>query len=107
TILLGDGTARFAPAPASPLDIGYRGGQVLLADYNRDGHPDLATGTSGNNVVVFLGDGRGGFRAAPGSPYAVGRGPWRLATADLNRDGKLDLITANFDSHNVTVLLGR
>ncbi len=38
--------------------------------------------------------------------YAVGSIPEWISVADFNNDGKLDLITANYDSDNVSVLMG-
>ncbi len=44
------------------------------------------------------------FLAEPG--LAVGTGPSFVATGDVNGDGKLDLVASNYDSDNVSVLLG-
>src|SRR3989442_2223522 len=38
--------------------------------------------------------------------FAAGRSPDSVAVGDFNGDGKLDLATANFDSNDVSVLLG-
>src|SRR6266446_7633491 len=37
---------------------------------------------------------------------AAGRSPDSVAVGDFNGDGRLDLATANFDSNDVSVLLG-
>src|SRR5258708_25982221 len=37
---------------------------------------------------------------------AVGRSPDSVAVGDFNVDGMLDLATANFDSYDISVLLG-
>lgn len=107
SLLLGDGRGGFAPAPGSPIDAGQRGGEIVFADVNGDRKLDFVTGTASHSVAVFLGDGRGRFAPAPGSPFPAGRGPWGLALGDINGDGKLDILTANFESNNVSVLLGR
>ena len=44
---------------------------------------------------------------ARSAAYQVGRGPSGLTAVDLNADGKLDMLTANYDSGNVSLLLGR
>jgi hypothetical protein len=108
TILLGDGRGNFSPAPNSPLDLGQRAYELVLADMDGDGRQDLAVSlASGKSLVlVLLGDGRGGFRHAPGSPFAAGRGAYSIAVGDLNRDGKKDLVTANAEGGDLTVLLG-
>ena len=43
TVLLGNGSGTFVPAPASPLSVGTNVYFVALADLNRDGQLDLAT----------------------------------------------------------------
>ena len=42
----------------------------------------------------------------PGPTFATGDRPVSAALADLNGDGRLDLVTANFNSSDVSVLLG-
>jgi hypothetical protein len=107
TVLLNDGRGRFRPSPGSPIDIAERGGEVVLADFDRDGHLDMATGTAADHLAVWLGDGTGRFSAAPGSPYSAPTGPWSLAVGDLNRDGKPDLVVTGFEEGSIRVLLGR
>jgi len=88
------------PAGAEPL-------AVAIADWNRDGKPDLGVSNQGGaNVSVFLGDGRGAFRPADGSPFPAGDHPTALAAGDLNEDGLTDLAIANHDTSYLTVLLG-
>ncbi|MDZ8109036.1 MAG: DUF4347 domain-containing protein [Nostoc sp. DedQUE12a] len=41
-----------------------------------------------------------------GSSFSVGTSPYSVKTADFNKDGNLDLAVANYDSDNVSVLLG-
>jgi uncharacterized protein (TIGR03437 family) len=85
---------------------------VATADFNNDGHADLAvvyTGTfsggtqSAGGVAILLGNGDGTFQ--PAVSYPAGPNALHVAIADLNNDGKLDLaVTA--DSGSVTLLLG-
>jgi hypothetical protein len=107
TVLLNDGKGRFRPSPGSPVDIGERGSEIVLADFNRDGRLDVATGTAADHLSVWLGDGTGRLSAAPGSPYPAPRGPWKLAVGDLNDDGKPDLVVTGLEEGVVTVFLGR
>jgi len=107
TVLLNDGQGRFRPSPGSPVDIGERGGQIVLADFDHDGRLDLATGTAADHLAVWLGDGTGRFSAAPGSPYPAPRGPWSLAAGDLSGDGKPDLVVTGLEAGSVMVMLGR
>lgn len=106
TILLNDGGTRFGPARQSPLDLGRRAFQVVVADVNGDRKADLVLAT-GDSVTVLLGDGRGRLAPAPGSPFAAGRGAWTLAVGDLDEDGKLDIVASNVESEGLHVLLGQ
>jgi hypothetical protein len=106
TVLLGNGRGGFAPAPGSPVDAGVRGGRLLAADVNGDRDVDLVA-ASQTGAIVLLGDGRGGFYPAPGSPFRTGAGAWGLTLADVDGDGKPDIATANFESHDVSILLAR
>jgi hypothetical protein len=107
SVLLGDGSGRFAPAPGSPVQVG-RGpyDTLVLRDLNGDGKPDFATpNIGGNKVDVLHGDGKGGFARAPGSPYPVGERPGQVAAADVNNDGKPDLLATHDDVGLLAVLL--
>jgi uncharacterized protein (TIGR03437 family) len=80
---------------------------VAVADFNRDGKPDLAVANAtSNSVTVLLGNGSGGFTTAPGGPLPVGASPESVTVADFNADGKPDLAIANAMSLTITVLLG-
>lgn len=109
TILLGDGRGGFRPAPGSPFDVHSNPHPhgVAVADFNRDGHPDVATDSWGaNQIELLLGDGKGGLQT-PGRYFATGRRPYeRLRSADFNRDGLPDIVTTNLDDETVTILLG-
>lgn len=81
-------------------DIGLN---YVAADFNADGHVDLAG--AGVNVSVMLGNGDGTF--GPKVVYPAGGFSQDIATGDLNADGKLDLVVTNNDpSLGLTVLLG-
>jgi hypothetical protein len=78
---------------------------VVVADFNGDGHLDLAVADFlDGNVAVLLGEGNGTFQAA--RYYAVGVSPCSLAVGDFNADGYIDLAVANFNADTVTILLG-
>jgi len=84
-----------------------------LPDLPGDDFLDLVTANSGSDdVSMLLGNGDGSFQAPV--DFAVGDAPISIATANLNHDshaatGKelVDVVTANFNSFNVSVLLGR
>jgi len=104
TVLLGNGNGSFG------TPIAYATGpspyQVVIADFNGDGKPDLAVASADSNAVwIHLGRGDGTFAAAVG--YGAGAYPDALAFGDFNGDGKLDLAAGNDFSNDVSVLLGR
>ncbi|MBL8207217.1 MAG: VCBS repeat-containing protein [Blastocatellia bacterium] len=107
TILLGNGSGGFSPAPGSPVSVGNSPYAVAVGDFNGDGRQDLAVANGDtNNVTILLGNGNGGFTPAAGSPVSVGNKPYALAVGDFNGDGRQDLAIPNFGSNNVTILLG-
>ncbi len=78
---------------------------VAVADFNRDGVPDLIAPDSANNVVVvWLGNGDGTF-AAP-VPYLVGAEPFAVAVGDFNNDGIPDLAVSDSGDGFLTILTG-
>ena len=107
TILLGDGSGGFSPAPNSPVAVGVNPYLVVVGDFNQDGKLDLATANYGSgDVSVLFGDGTGGFVSATGGPFPVGDSPITLSVGDFNGDGLPDLAVAIFGDSSVAVLLG-
>ncbi len=108
SVLLGNGGGQFTVLPR--VDIAGAPVSVVVADFNGDGIPDVATANYfGNTVAVLMGNGTGGRgdgTFAPPVYYAVGAGPYFIVTADLNHDGIADLVTANKLTNRVSVLLG-
>jgi hypothetical protein len=77
---------------------------VVVADFNADGHADLALASFNSNTVSILqSNGDGTFLAA--QSYAGGKTPSSLAVGDFNGDGLPDLAIANYYGYSVTVLL--
>jgi hypothetical protein len=78
---------------------------IAVADFNQDGHPDLAVVDSVQDAVwVLLGNGDGTF----GEPvsYLEGGGAWSVTQADFNGDGIPDLATANSVANTMSILIG-
>ena len=120
-LLLGTGRGTFRSAPSSPIPM-KDGRQphthgLGLADFNGDGHVDIATVNSetDNDVTVVMGDGRANFTPAPGSPFPVGRSPYPMAIGDLDANGTMDIVVTSTGlappgaapyNDGLTVLLG-
>jgi hypothetical protein len=83
-------------------------GQIIVADFNGDHIPDIATVNGDTNTVsILINNGDGTFR--PHMDFATGPGPSGLAAVDWNNDGKTDMVVSNGGAdaaHSVSILLG-
>ena len=75
-----------------------------MADFNKDGNPDIAT----NDGHILLGDGTGHFSLMAGSQFVAAG---NLVAADFNGDGKMDIATVaaatgNNNQETVGIFLG-
>jgi hypothetical protein len=109
SVLLGTGNGDFGAA--TTLAVGNGPNSVVAADFNGDGHPDLAAANQGDDdVSVLLGDGDGGF--GPQTTFPAGGGSTTVAVGDFNGDGHPDLAVANFmqsdggPGKTVSIMLG-
>ena len=107
SVLLGNGDLSFQDAFALNLSEGSEPEGVVVADFNGDGIPDIASSASFlDNVTVFVGQGNGNFAAPVDFAVPVNSYPWGVAVGDFNGDGKPDLAAADFtDPGMVSVLL--
>jgi hypothetical protein len=102
TVLLNQGDGTFAPSVSYPA--GGHSYELVAADLNGDGKPDLAaTSYDDDQVWVLMNQGDGTFAAAV--TYAAGEKPIGLAAADLNADGRPDLVAVSRESDGASVLL--
>lgn len=64
---------------------------MAIADFNGDGHPDIAACHEQLGCFVYLNDGKGNFASGIrfDTPKAV---PYSMIAADLNRDGRPEII---------------
>jgi len=105
-IFLGDGKGDFRKS--ARYKLGPASGAVAVADFNGDGHLDIAATNAGVNgvggsVMVFFGMGNGKFHAP--AVYKFNGYLDAIATADLNGDHHPDIVAAADGSSNVTVLM--
>lgn len=91
----GDGTFRAAVNHA----VGKLPLNIAVADFNRDGKPDLAV-IDVNGLVILLAAGGGAFR--PPVTVAAGVNPGGVVAVDFNKDGNPDFAVANLrnDTYN-------
>ena len=109
TILLNAGKGGFAPAPGSPVKAGHMPNDATTADFDHDGHPDVAFANhESQQLTVLLGDGKGSFRPAPGSPVpvAVKPHPHGVAAGDFDGDGNVDLVTDSWGEDKLEIFPG-
>jgi len=109
TILLGKGNGTFREADGSPFYAGSSPNDVVIADFNKDGKPDLAFANHTKKYLTILaGDGKGGFKPLNGSPFPVNVFPHThgIATGDFNKDGNLDLVTDSWGNDRLEILFG-
>jgi hypothetical protein len=102
TVLLSDGHGGFGPPTHYPVASGPVSG--VIADFNRDGHLDVAvSAVAANAVTVYAGDGAGHLAVAGQLP--VTPLPQSPAVADFNHDGKPDLAVPG--PGNLSILLNQ
>jgi hypothetical protein len=108
-IFRGNGDGTFQSPVVYPLRQ-YDDEGLVIADVNRDGLPDIVTGTQGgrgnnpNFLTVLVNKGNGDFGTPP--PLFSVKSPENQGTAtnavgvtlaDLTRNGKLDLVVTDWD----------
>lgn len=105
-VYLGDGQGNFLFSAS--FEIGAESGNLAVADFDGDGHLDLAVNLLTNpstwtwTIGIMLGNGQGNFQPPATIPsfnypfYSVG---------EFNRDGKPDLLAGDYFNKNLYVLL--
>ncbi len=113
-ILAGTGQGGFG------ADVRYAVGagpdDLVTADFNNDGHPDIAVDVDNwainppeitypdGSLVLLINNGDGTF--APAAAYPAGKNPIALATADFDGDGATDLVVANWGGGSLDAIGG-
>ena len=109
TISLGKGDGTFSAG--QNVSIGTFNTFFVVADFNKDGIPDVAVlNTTSALVTLFLGNGDGTVTASPEAPTSTGSDPCAIAAGDFNGDGIPDLAISTNCGNDVggslTILLG-
>jgi hypothetical protein len=105
SILLGKGDGTFNVAPSIPT--GDFPINMVTADFNGDGIPDIAIGTiNTGSVNIFLGKGDGTFTAGPSLINGTFADVFGFGVGDFNGDGNEDLAWVDAQTKMVFVLLG-
>jgi FG-GAP-like repeat len=80
---------------------------LVIADFNGDGFPDIAVTEGEGDVGVLLGNGLGNF--APPAYYEAGYNLLALAAGDFRTSGKQDIVTdpqtVSFDEGSLSLLV--
>jgi hypothetical protein len=109
-VLLGNGDGTFQTPQTYSLTAGpgYTNDAPILADFNGDGHLDIAApfgcctvGVTG--IDILFGNGGGSFLL--GAPILLSPGP--MVGGDFNGDGKPDLAFSNPFSNEISIVLNR
>jgi hypothetical protein len=98
------GVPSFAVSQLSDHHVSTDPGAVVVADFNRDGRPDVATANrASGNVAIVMATAAAGF--ADPVYYAVGANPAGLVAGDFNVDGSPDLAVAVAGTSSIAILL--
>src|SRR5438309_4487479 len=95
-------------AVGSPFPLGGVLGDMVSADFNGDGIPDLAvagTYATAPDINILLGKGDGTFSTANGSPIPMVASPFSVGAGDFNNDRKMDLLTTSQPANSAAVFL--
>jgi hypothetical protein len=93
-VMLGDGNGNFATPAEIPTGAGGPISNAVVADFNGDGHLDVAFGINKGlpQVAIIFGDGHGAFSAPRIIPVASDTtNVFNLVLLDANKDSKPDL----------------
>jgi hypothetical protein len=103
-VALGNGDGSFGAA------VTYTGatGLIVIADFNGDGKPDVASTSSGNTVVLRLGNGDGTLQSAVSYPFGGSStaNPISLLAVDVDGNGTTDLVVSDSANNQIAVLPG-
>ena len=107
-VYLNDGTGTFTTTTTTPIAVGNSPQNVVVGDFNKDGHLDFATANFDDDSITLLqGDGSGKNFVSSTINLPAGSGPYGIAVADFNGDGNLDLAVTEQKAATLAVLNGK
>ncbi|HEV7966251.1 MAG TPA: FG-GAP-like repeat-containing protein [Candidatus Acidoferrales bacterium] len=108
--------------PRTDYDTGKGPVSVAIADFNMDGHPDLAVANQSDGTIsILLGNGDGTFvaettpctlpscialPAVTTTGGTINASPSAITTGDFNNDGNMDIAVTDEANSRVMILLG-
>ncbi len=101
--------------PRADYDTGQGPVSVAIADFNKDGFPDLAVANQTDGTIsILLGIGGGAFGtqfviplpAVTTTSGAINASPSAIATGDFNNDGNIDIAVTDLANSRVIILFG-
>ncbi len=118
TIMSGDGTGGFTQVQSYPVASNTDLQDMVVADFNGDGHPDIAVANGpDNSVYILLATSTAGQFQVQSQNYPIpftntndqcsGYGICGLLTADFNNDGMPDLVVQKWGDGAVTLLMNQ
>ena len=103
SVFFGDGQGGFSPGN-NPMLAGTEPRALAIADFNRDGMPDILVANElSDDVSIFLGTGDRTF-GLPCS-IAMGRHVTGVVAMDLNLDGRADFAVFSNQTNDISVFL--
>ena len=111
TVLLGDGTGQFTPAPGSGFvgDPAAAPDDFAVGDFNNDGNLDFVLSanliTDPGELEVFFGDGAGNFSAGP-ITNVFGSAPAKIVAGQFSADANEDVAIIDSTNNAIVVLTG-
>ncbi len=92
-------------APKLDYVIGNGGQNVVIADFDADGKPDVAvTNKLSNNFSVLKNTGAGGSITLNAKiDFATGTSPVDIAANDFDADGKIDIVVTNEGANSISI----